>query len=636
MDARAQSYAGIVIDASFFVRPFSEEFRQMLSDTPVYCAQTWENAVAVMGAGLEEIHKHIFEENLAVIMQKKPQFHDGASCITDVVGMIRSLASLGAARGQRYLFASADQMLIQRLVLEQVQIDIYNLWTDIRIPAESFQRLAGTFEFARVTWSPAPTAETNEEELILHDEKGSPVRLHKLHDMRMNGGEAVIYTCPAKPGLLAKIYRKNTNSLNAGKIKNIEKLQEKFTENPGFSWAKVPLEKLYLEPERRNVVGFLMKTAEEGTLLDELELLDEDRGDIEVQKVVKLCRTLIRQVACLSIYGFCVYDYNDRNFSYSVHQPDFVQMMDTDSFCGGDYFTDLRNRNINTRKDFVTGETTKAEALLICTEFAYIYTGYMMLRKSELLQKNGQIIEEDASVWRMVPHNMQELLCRVFGGEMEYFPQFDLLISELVKAEQMLVDLARDGKRITYGNLEDMNQEKLGSKRPEPERTGPAPETPEDDNENETDRPNDSGYEEDSGFDEFEVDEAVFQPTGRMLIRQAPPAAGPRKRENPKEYYFAPAPLRELYAKENENDRQDRDAARWQKAKQCLKISAVVFAVLFVCWCLFVADPVWLTKLRQTVSQGLQWMGELWENLTETLADLVEKIVQRLLTKSDR
>ena len=213
MDASVQNYKGIVIDASFFVRPFSENFKQILADMPVYHAQTWENAVAAMDDGLEEPHKRFYKDNVAVIMQTNPRVPEGVPWTEDVVGLLRSLAGMG----HRYLFASADLMLIQRLILERVQIDIYNLWTDSRIQAEQFPKLAGTFEFAQADWNPVPTAQ-NEKELVLYDETGSPVRLNRTKD---GGSEATMYTCPDKPALLAKIYKKESKSLNEGKIKNI-------------------------------------------------------------------------------------------------------------------------------------------------------------------------------------------------------------------------------------------------------------------------------------------------------------------------------------------------------------------------------------------------------------------------------
>ena len=66
-----------------------------------------------------------------------------------------------------------------------------------------------------------------------------------------------------------------------------------------------------------------------------------------------------------------------------------------------------------------------------------------------------------------------------------------------------------------------------------------------------------------------------------------------------------------------------------------MKIAAVVFAVLFVSWWLFVADPDWLIQLRETVFGALEWLREQWENLTKALGGLVEKIGQ-LLPRSDR
>lgn len=630
MDASAQSYQGIVVDASFFVRPFSEEFKQILANTPVYCAQTWENTVTAMRYGLEEPHKRFYADNLNVLNPRNPQPPAGVSCTEDVMGLLLSLASLGAAQGQRYLFASADRILIQRLVLEQVQVDIYDLWTDRCVNAEDFPKAARNYEFTQTEWEQVLTADTAQDELTLYNENGMPVRLKHLEkddDDNTDGAEARIYACQDRPELLAKIYKKRSRSLTKGKIRNIEKLQEKFGKNPGFSWAKVPRERLYLEPERRNVVGFLMEKIGEVTLLDELDLLNQEQEDIEIWKVVRLCWTLIRQVACLSIYGFCVYDYNDNNFSYSHSQPDRVQMMDTDSFCGGDYFIAHYGQNLNLRRKYVPGETTKVEALQICTELAYLYAGFMLLRRKNAMLPKG-LREADDSLWRRMPENMKALLFRVFGGKLGYLPQYDLLISELMKAEKVLSDEARNGNPRTYRMVEEDEQGEEDEDIPYPS-SGPEKRFDKD-----TPRYSDVQHEEDwvdpDAFDEFEVDDRVFQPTDRMLIRQAPPAEGPRKRENTREYYFAPAPLRELYGQREEKDQADRDAARWQSVKRGMKIAAVVFAVLFACWWLFAADPDWLPQLRETVFGVLEWLGSQWESLMEALGGLVEKIGQWL------
>ena len=650
MDTKAQSYAGIVIDASFFVKPFSEKFRQLLDGVPVYHARTWKNVVLVMGAGLEEPHKGYFEDNLRDLRRVKPKVPAGVPCTEDVVGMIGSLASLGAARGQRYLFASADRMLLQRLILEQVRIDIYDLWTDKCVSWEVFPGQIQELEFTRVPQDPAPTADTTQEALVLYDEAGAPVRLNKTND---GGSEATMYTCPARPNCLAKIYKKSVRRviLDGNKIQNVANLQRIFSENPGFSWAKVPLEKLYLEPERRNVVGFLMENAGQVTLLSELDTLNEEKENVEVCQTVRLCLRVIRQVACLSIYGFSVYDYNNANFAQSAEKPGCVQMLDTDSFCSGNYFTSFHTQDLCVRSRFQAGQTTKAEALRICTELAYIYAGYTLLRKKNPLYNNGTLREAGDRLWLRVPKNVRELLFRVFGGGLGHLPQFDILLSELMKAERML-----KGKHIAYNRLEELEElEPEPEEVPEPApKPGPEPEDPGTQRKDPTgeaggDRagengtwniPEDSGepeepesavdWEEDGGFDEFQVDDTVFQPSGRMLIQQAPPAAGPRKHEDRKEYYFAPAPLRELYGREEPADDTDRDAARRLGIKRGIYAAAAVFAALFVCWLLFGADPGWVAQLRETVSGTLEWLREQWESLWEALAGLVEKIRWRI------
>ena len=453
MHATPTQYAGLLLDAPFFTAPFSGEFMRILEQTDLYVPATHEAVVKVFRDSLPTEERNIFLDNLDLVKRNGVQrLGRLEKHYNDILGAALHLSEQSEREGKRYLIATANALLIQMIVLRQLRLDIYDLTNDTQIPAETFPVLSREFEFMPTSGMIVPTADIEKdpetgakkhprlsskmlykEELELYDGAGQMIRLTMDQDIP-DGYEAVMYNAPDRPGYIAKVFKPNHPPnviLSSEKLRNFHRLLE-LKQHPAYCWAKTPLQLLYKDPRQQDVVGFLMEKVEDGFLLDVHPALDPENRSGHVGDALRLCLDLAKKLMCLGIYGFYVHDFNSNNFACTDREPGKILMMDTDSFCSGNYFSTLQMQGFWYPKSREHKRPTKLTAIEDCLELAYIFEAWMLMGCRNALQHNGQLRNDE--MWTYLPSNVRKLIRGVLQNELGHLPFYDALLLELYKA----------------------------------------------------------------------------------------------------------------------------------------------------------------------------------------------------------
>ena len=596
-------YQGILIDSTFFVRPFPEDLKQLFHSCPVYKSETWKSAVSAMGLLLKDPHKTFFHDNLSFLnglrFLRPPSRHH------DLMDMALGMAAQNSENRRKFLLVTADKLLMQRLVLANVGLDIYDLWEEKILTAADFPALQAQWSFHTPDHAPVPTADTNAETLILYDESGAAITFKKSYK---GGREAVMYTSDALPGQFAKIYRQpaagHTPLLHREKIGNIQRLQDALSDNPSSAWALVPTQKLYLEPERTNVVGFLMRAADYTELLADSDILQDeyDVPDHPLMEAVNVCLNLARQIAFLSVYGFSVYDFNVGNFAIPEDLSDHLLMMDTDSFGSGNYFTDCFAPDLNTRGRFNDG-MPKTKALELCVEFACVRIAKCLIHGDHNpLYANGQPLEPSHSYWATIPAGIRRFVQEFLSGSMDYHPHFDALVHLLWEEKERLEQASPDPELSDDPDMDDTPPQPE-PRQPEPPRRPTTPVTP-----RRTASP---------GSDD------PFQPSRRMLIRQTTPSFDTRRQPSAWGVVFTPAPMRTFSHAPDHPSKQELFAygRRQKQIRKTLKIAGLCCLALLIFWILFSVGADLFRQEWQVLPALRRWTEETLPRAFDQLKD---------------
>lgn len=443
-----QDYRFVLLDASCFVSLFSEELRQGLSKIPVYAAETFDAEVTQYLKILPEDKKTIFEENLAFLkstMSSERMNVDG--CENEVEGLCGDtwgVLNLLVRKGSSVVLLTADQLLIQRVILENLKVDIYALNTSLswneKVGSEGFIR---SRDFPRyrpmlelVEDVPWPAGEQHDfllkDNMTLYKKDGSQIALGKEI---ASGAEAHIFQVRGASGLVAKILKKE--KLPPSKYVNIKAIQGA-NRMLNVPWALFPIDVLHYDPECRIPAGFTERKARTTGDLDEHPLY---MGDLDIEdcylatkvtETLKLCIQIVRQVKYMNVYGFLLSDFNAGNFATMEDCNDAMQMWDTDSFGHGTFFSGYYSGNRTSREYDIS---CKMGAIGFCSEQLYLLIfSLLSLGDYPINEWNGTFKYDDSEYYALFrktffPSNVWNLLQDVFRKTK--LPSVDMLLHEL-------------------------------------------------------------------------------------------------------------------------------------------------------------------------------------------------------------
>ena len=167
--------------------------------------------------------------------------------------------------------------------------------------------------------------------VTVYDAEGAPLQLG-IEQECGNGGEGTVYTCPAHPKFVIKIYKQRILE-NQAKRDAIEKRLrdmlaiEPLRQNPDIAWPVMPV----FDGNKR-VAGFVMR-AVNGTAMRALQGHEQinrlfpgwDRKDLAL-----VARDFLDKMQLLADNGVMVNDFNPANFM--VGKDHKVRLIDCDSF----------------------------------------------------------------------------------------------------------------------------------------------------------------------------------------------------------------------------------------------------------------------------------------------------------------
>ncbi len=428
MTKSPQKYTGILLDATFFF-PLRPELTRLLGRTPLWVCATWQTTVALLGELLTGAEKAVYLENLSYLRAQKPRQMPGVR--SDLFGTVLTLAARPA---ERWLLVTADQTLLQRVILEDLPIDLYDLFQDTHIPRSAFPARRRELE---LEWSDrvCPTVDILQADpLVLYDETWNPIRLEKAHRFA-EGREAYLYRCPGQPDRCIKLFRQPNSReafLTPEKLGHIRRLQKAFSDRgPGF-WATVPVGLIY--DENHDPVGFQMYTTAATEPISSDDYLHRTQNRVPIFRVLQRCVSLVVQMMYLNVYGFYVCDFNSGNFRCMGDGAQVV-MLDADSFSSGNFCTTCRDGGENHIHILRRGQSTKLDALQCSLEHGYTFVGSALMLMRPLFLLDGRLRED--SMWELLPPNVAQLLQTALGeltSPEHYLPSYDLLLYELCAA----------------------------------------------------------------------------------------------------------------------------------------------------------------------------------------------------------
>lgn len=441
-------YKIALLDSSFFVSIFSEGVKKGLSNIKVYVADTFNSEIEQYKLVLSSKRQSIYDSNVRFLNEnmrlntlnldsfgaQSEKLHN------DVWGLLTLLVGLNA----RFVVITANQALIQKIVLNGLKVDIYDLNVDGFIKYSSFSTFKSRYKFTEATWTTPPMDVKVAENSTLFCKDHSRVTLAK--EIK-TGLEANLYLVKGKSGSIAKIFKKD--KLSASKFQNIKRLCG-INEKLDIDWAIFPTEVLYYDSNCTSPAGFIEAYVSTGDNLDDNPLFLGDPFNVTEEFLSKkqsyavdLCLKVVRQVCYLNTYGFYISDFNMGNFATIKNNDKNIQMWDTDSFGYESFFGKFFSPNYAESKNHPKYDTsTKEGAIDISNDALYQFVfSVLSLGDSPISEHTGKFKYDNPNYFaiskrKFFPQNIWRHLETVFRGEKA--PSAEALLQQLIITSNQL------------------------------------------------------------------------------------------------------------------------------------------------------------------------------------------------------
>lgn len=441
-------YKIALLDSSFFVSNFSEGVKNGLRNIKVYVADTFNSEIEQYKLVLSSKRQVIYDSNVRFLNENMRLYTLNLDSFgaqsehlhNDMWGLLTLLVGLKA----KFVVITANQVLIQRIVLNGLKVDIYDLNTDGFIKFSSFSSFKSRYKFTEATWT-TPLMEVKVAEgSTLFCKDHSRVTLAK--EIK-TGLEANLYMVKDKSSSIAKIFKKD--KLTASKFQNIKRLTG-INEKLDINWAIFPTEVLYYDANCTNPAGFIETYVSTVGNLDDNPLFLGDPLNVTEDYLLKkqsyaieLCLKIVRQVCYLNTYGFYISDYNMGNFATIKNNDNNIQMWDTDSFgyetFFGKFFSPSYVESINHPK---YDTRTKVGAIDISNDALYQFVfSVLSLGDSPISEHTGKFKYDNPNYFaisrkKFFPINIWKHFEEVFRGKKT--PSAEALMQQLIITNNQL------------------------------------------------------------------------------------------------------------------------------------------------------------------------------------------------------
>ena len=385
-------YGLIIMDATFFVSRFSDEIKNSLAyNDSVYVAETFVTELNHYKAIVNPQRRVYYEDNIKFVNEKlafrvlpiSKSDPLGAQYGDDTWGLVQffnrkqgEFNQTGNHSVSGFVVITANQVLINKIILNNLPVDIYDLnnnkFKNRRSDrASSYPNVVVNFTNSFVLNPEIPT-ELN----VLYGKSGSIILGDKLSGK--NGKEAQLYYIKDNPNKIIKLFK--AGELTENKYKNLKNIME-IRNSLQISWASFPEEFVYYDRTMNRPAGvveqYVKVNADLGENLLYLGAVEKEGNDEELTKLLaeknildslELCIKIVRQICYLNCFGFYVSDYNLANFA-TIDDLNLLQMWDTDSFGYRDIFGEMNDNDLYLIHK--PDSTTRTGAFKVCDEALY-------------------------------------------------------------------------------------------------------------------------------------------------------------------------------------------------------------------------------------------------------------------------
>ena len=379
-------YDFVILDASYFLlKEADAEVMESLKDSRVYVSVTFEAEWKAYRDLLSEHQRALYD----VLARPLPNLKvpSGARSTWEMI-------LDASAKGRSIAVVTGNRLLIERMILEPVKADIFDLNETEWILQEDFSARLEQLEFQKESLSETPPPkEAIGYGTTLYKSDGEEVKLCKLGESRIYGTESQLYGVQNAQGDqigIAKIFR--TGSLTPEKCCHFQRIRQT-AQNINAPWAFFPTDTLYRDKAYQIFAGILENYSADSHTLFKKHLYQGDLSSSQELSMtlsdnLRLCWNIVRQICFLNHYGFFVSDFNLKNFAISENDPQHVLMFDTDSFGFQNYFSGFRAAGAKTANTYNT--QTKKGALGFCDDALYVFIFSLLSLGSPPIYVNKQ------------------------------------------------------------------------------------------------------------------------------------------------------------------------------------------------------------------------------------------------------
>ena len=478
------NYKAVVLDSTFYVCEFPYYIKDGLMESNVCVSATFNSEIMQNQIILSPKKNRIYNDNISFLNQNvriktldlSSSGETGQNINNDTWGLINILAQNKAS----FLVITADSILIQRIIMNDLHTDIYDLTSASLFSYVRFQEYRQMFELSSNTENVVHANEQHvTENSVMFLNSGGTICLGE----EINSGlEGRLFRVADNPGFVAKIFKKDKLPLN--KFINISKLQG-INSTMDISWALFPVETIFYDAEHTSPAGFVENYINCNENLDDdpLYLGDINLSDSYMNKrlssSLNICLKVTRQVKHLNTYGFLVSDYNMGNFAADDPTSPFIQMWDTDSFGRENFFSGYCS-GCKTSREYDISK--KAGAIEFCNEALYQFVfSVLSLGDTPISEFSGKFKYDNPNYGalyrkRLFPADLWILFEDVFRGKK--LPSVEILILELQKTLDLFnanPHIDRTYKELLKDMLPDETEQQWD---PPPQSPEPIPPTP--------------------------------------------------------------------------------------------------------------------------------------------------------------
>lgn len=517
-----QNYEVILLDSAFFTAEFSKEEQESLGQTPIFTAPSFTIEVEQYTKLLTEKQQQIYHSNLDFIEKNVKTVIIGEDCpclqaepfrkefpqaeslqpeswkikSRNLWGILQDLEEYEI----RLVVITANQLLIQRIVLEGLKSDIYDLNRNQLLCHTSFTEWKARYEYAETSlgvstynhqeWNKSYDGDPLEDKINSnrdgYAEIDSYALLSEIYDLseipessersedttlfRKNqpilrlgtllktGAEASLYHVEGDTKAVIKIFRKNQCS--SEKLGNIEKLI-RMKPFPDLPWVAFPEEIVYYDEACTVPAGFTEKFIPSKENLEDNPLFWGDFGNIprhyllrSTSDLIDLCIKVVRQVCYLNVFGFYLSDFTLSNFSVLKENHPYIQMWDTDSFGYGSYWEKYFSPDyVPYIPIYEAGSLSKSRVIQACNDalFQFVFR-ILSLGDGPVAAESRMFKYEDPDNYyrkSFIPDNIWECIFDFYHG------------NQKMSAEELLYQLVLAKNQITDGKIREERLEEM-------------------------------------------------------------------------------------------------------------------------------------------------------------------------------